>query len=44
VNVAYQIHTKIGPELLESEYEEIMFQDLKKYGLKDERQKTVPLI
>lgn len=44
VNIAYQIHTKIGPGLLESVYEEIMFQELKSFGLKVERQKAIPVI
>ena len=44
VNTAYQIHTKIGPGLLESVYEEIMFQELKSFGFKVERQKAIPVI
>jgi GxxExxY protein len=37
VNIAYQIHTKIGPGLMESVYEEIMFQEHKSFGLKVKR-------
>lgn len=44
VNIAYQIHTKIGPGLLESVYEEIMFLELKNSGLKIERQKAIPVM
>ena len=44
VNVAYHIHTTLGPGLLESVYEEIMFYELNKLGLKVERQKAIPLI
>ena len=41
VNVAYQIHTKLGPGLLESVYEEIMVHELIKLNLLTERQKTI---
>jgi GxxExxY protein len=44
VNVAYQIHTQLGPGLLESVYEEIMHYELVKQGLKVERQKPIPVI
>ena len=43
VNVAYQIHTKLGPGLLESVYEEVMFYELQKLGLWVERQKGIPV-
>ena len=42
VDIAYKVHTKIGPGLLESVYEEIMFCEIKNYGLKVERQKAIP--
>ena len=32
VDIAYKVHTKIGPGLLESVYEEIIFCDLNYYG------------
>lgn len=32
VNIAYQIHNKLGPGLLESVYEEIMFHELINLG------------
>lgn len=44
VNVTYQIHTKLGPGLLESVYEEIMFYELNQNGLRVERQKAIPVI
>ena len=44
VNTAYQIHYELGPGLLESVYEEIMFYELCEQGLKVERQKGIPVI
>lgn len=44
VNTAYQIHTQLGPGLLESVYEEIMHYELVKQGLRIERQKPIPVI
>lgn len=44
VNACYNIHVKIGPGLLESVYEEILFYELKKLGLKVERQKAIPVV
>ena len=44
VDVAYKIHVKLGPGLLESVYEAIMFHELIKRGLKVERQKPIPVI
>jgi GxxExxY protein len=43
VDVAYQIHTKLGPGLLESVYEAIMCFELQKLGLKVECQKGIPV-
>jgi GxxExxY protein len=43
VNTAYNIHVKLGPGLLESVYEEIMYYELVKQGLNVERQKAVPV-
>lgn len=39
VNACYNIHVKLGPGLLESVYEEILFYELKKLVLNVERQK-----
>ena len=44
VNTAYQIHCKLGPGLLESVYEELMSYELRKQGLKVERQRGIPVI
>lgn len=44
VDVAYKIHIKLGPGLLESVYEAIMCHELIKRGLKVERQKPIPVI
>jgi len=44
VNTAYDIHVKLGPGLLESVYEEIMFYELRKQGLSVQRQKAIPVM
>lgn len=44
VNAAYQIHTHLGPGLLKSVYEEVMYYELVQIGLKVERQKPIPVI
>ena len=44
VNVAFTIHSKLGAGLFESVYEEIMFYELKKCGLKVVRQRAIPVI
>jgi len=44
VDVAYTIHVELGPGLLESVYEEIMYYELKKRGLHVDRQKPIPVI
>lgn len=44
VNTAYQIHTKLGPGLLESVYEKIMLYELINQGLSVETQKGIPVI
>lgn len=44
VNTCYNIHVELGPGLLESIYEEILYYELIDQGLKVERQKAVPLI
>ena len=43
VDIAYKIHSKLGPGLFESVYEEIFCYELKKAGLFYERQTTIPL-
>jgi GxxExxY protein len=44
VDVAFKIHTKLGPGLLESVYEEIMAYELQKLGLKIDRQKAIAVV
>ena len=44
VNTCYNIHVKLGPGLLESVYEEILYYELIEQGLKVERQKAIPVI
>ena len=44
VDVSYKIHTKLGPGLLESVYEAILYHELTKKGLKVERQKPIPVV
>ena len=44
VDVAYQIHTRLGPGLLESVYQAIMLHELRKRGLAVEFEKAVPVI
>ena len=43
VDVAFQIHTKLGPGLLESVYEAVMMHDLRKRGLHVENQVAIPV-
>lgn len=43
VNSCYDIHVKLGPGLLESVYEEILFHELINKGLRVERQKGIPV-
>ncbi|MCD6180380.1 MAG: GxxExxY protein [Bacteroidales bacterium] len=44
VNTSYNIHVELGPGLLESVYEEILYYELINQGLKVERQKAIPVI
>ena len=44
VNTCYNIHVELGPGLLESVYEEILYYELINQGLKVERQKAIPLV
>ena len=39
-----KVHKALGPGLLESAYEECLFYELKKTGLRIEKQKPLPLI
>ncbi|NRD21555.1 GxxExxY protein [Winogradskyella eckloniae] len=44
VDLCYHIHVELGPGLLESVYEEILYTELKNEGLIVERQKPLPVI
>ena len=41
---ALKVHQILGPGLLESAYEECLFYELKKFNLKVEKQKQLPLV
>jgi GxxExxY protein len=44
VDICYKTHVKLGPGLLESVYETILYYELTKKGLFVERQKTLPVV
>ncbi len=44
VDCCYHIHVNLGPGLLESVYEEILFSELTERGLKVEKQKQLPVV
>jgi GxxExxY protein len=44
VDIAYHIHTRLGPGLLESVYEAILVYELRKRGLKVQSQIPVPVV
>ena len=44
VDACFKIHTQLGPGLLESVYEVVLFHELKKRGLKVARQVPVPIL
>ena len=44
LDVAFDIHKKLGPGLFESVYETIMAFELEQYGLDISRQKPIPVI
>ena len=44
VNTCYNIHIELGPGLLESVYEEILYYELKSQGISVKRQKAIPVI
>jgi GxxExxY protein len=43
LDASFQIHTKLGPGLLESVYEVVLAHELRKRGLQVERQKSIPI-
>jgi GxxExxY protein len=44
VNAAYEVHTTLGPGLLESAYEFCLFYELQQAGLSVEKQVALPLL
>lgn len=44
VDSCYQIHTRLGPGLLESVYEAVLEYELKKRGMSVERQVGIPVV
>ena len=44
LDCAFKVHTALGPGLLESAYQECLSYELKKSGLKVEKEKPLPLI
>lgn len=44
VNTCYNIHVELGPGLLESVYEEILYHELILQGYQVERQKSIPVL
>jgi GxxExxY protein len=44
LDCAFKIHRTLGPGLLESAYEECLYYELQKIGLKVHKQKPLPLI
>jgi GxxExxY protein len=44
LDCAFEVHTNLGPGLLESVYEECFFLELQMAGLNVEKQKQLPLI
>ena len=43
VDVSYKLHIQLGPWLLESVYETILYYELTQQGLKVERQRPIPV-
>ncbi len=44
IDICFEIHTTLGPGLLESVYEEILFYELTKAGLNVNRQQAIPVM
>lgn len=44
LDIAFDIHTKLGPGLFESVYEEILIYELEDYGLTVKKQQGIPVI
>lgn len=44
LDISFDIHTKLGPGLFESVYEEILIHELENYGLSVKKQQGIPVI
>ena len=44
LDCSFKVHTALGPGLLESSYEECLYYELVKSGLKVKKQKALPLV
>ena len=44
LDCAFQVHSSLGPGLLESAYESCLYYELTQIGLKVEKQKALPLV
>jgi len=44
LDCSFKVHSALDPGLLESSYEECLYYELKKSGLKVEKQKALPLV
>lgn len=44
LDCSFQVHTALGPGLLESAYEECLFYEMTQIGLNVEKQKALPLV
>jgi len=44
LDCSFRVHSKLGPGLLESAYQECLYYELQKSGLRVEKQKSMPLI
>jgi GxxExxY protein len=44
LDCSFQVHTALGPGLLESAYEECLFYELTQIGLNVQKQKVLPLV
>ena len=44
LDCCFRVHTELGPGLLENSYEECLYYELVKSGLKVEKQKALPLV
>jgi GxxExxY protein len=41
---SFEVHTQLGPGLLESSYEECLYYELKNQGFRVEKQRALPLV